>query len=390
MIHDHKRLTAGFFRSVNSTELFKQFFTQFNAWETLKLNDKSKNDDIHDAWIILEHAKRGEMDEALCCMNDISREEGRDYLYAAAEGAKISEYRDLTLPKLAMTLWLGHRRNFAQIYDQFVIEKVDHLKVLLGRTATECPVDGLSLAGFKEKLRGILRKGGEGPRLIIEAGPHPEGKWVLVVPHEHFVKPDHVFKTENEIATKDRRPVYELVIIYHYGQGLLKLKIGGRGTRKAQAVADAFATEVLGKRPGHFQVAEIVSFEPLFRPGFDFPRRPSDPFDWARPVEIRFKRLSDSTFTHTIHCNNTMGGKQDVLGQIKDMGLSPKDIKVESLSVQFQFPGGGQKKRRTVELAPPYRYTLDETARDRQLEEALIRWGFIDVTAKDKTDVVSA
>lgn len=388
MLADHKRLTAGFFRSLNSAELSKEFFDHYKAWAALGLKDKPKNDDIWDAWMMLEHPKRDEMAEALACMNDISKEDGRDYLYALAEEVKLEGFQDLTLAKLAMRLWLRHRKKFQQLHDCFVLEKADNLVVLLGRTKTERPRDGTNLEGFKNKLRGILRKGCEGPRLLVEVGPHPEGKWVMVVPHEHFVKPDHVFKSESEISTKDRRPVYELVIIYHYDRGMLKLKVGGRaGHRKAEAVADAFAADVLGKRAGHFQVVDIVGFDPLFRPGFDFPRRPNDEFEWARPVEIRFKRLADQTFTHVIHCNNTMGGKQDVLGQLKDMGLTPKEVVVESLAIQFQFPGGGRKKRRTVVLRPPNRYTLDETVRDRHLEEVLIRWGFINVNAKHASHV---
>jgi hypothetical protein len=391
MLTDHKRLTAGFFRSVNSAALFKEFFEKYNVWQKLGLKESPKNDDIYDAWALLDHPKREEMFEALCCMNDISREEGREYLVAIAREVKLKDFEDLTLPKMAMTLWLRHRRKFQQMHDCFMLEKADNLKVLIGRTRTAAPPDNINLSGFKDKLRRILRKDGEGPRLLTEVGPHPERKWVLVVPHEHFVKPDHVFKSENEIGTRERRPVHELVVVYHYDKGLLKIKVSGRGNRKAEAVASAFATEVLRKHGGHFQVVEIISFDPILRAGgFSFPKRPADHFDWASLVELRFKRLSDPTFTHGIKCNNTLGGKQDVLGQLKELGISPKDIRIESLAIQFQFPGGGKKKRRTVVLSAPNRYTLDETAKDRYLEDVLQRWGFINLDAKENADVAIA
>lgn len=391
MLTDHKRLTAGFFRSVNSAALFKEFFEKYNAWQKLGLKENPKNDDIYDAWVMLDHPKREEMAEALCCMNDICREEGREYLYPLAQAVKLPQHEDLTLPKMAMLLWLRHKKKFQLIHDCFTLEKADNLKVLIGRTKTAAPPDNINLSGFKDKLRRILRKDGEGPRLLTEVGPHPEKKWVLVVPHEHFAKPDHVFKSENEIGTKDRRPVHELVVIYHYDKGLLKIKVSGRGNRKAEAVATAFATEVLRKHSGHFQVVEIISFDPILQPGgFKFPKRPTDSFDWASPVELRFKRVSDPTFTHWIKCNNTMSGQQDVLTQLKEMGLTPKEIRIESLAIQFQFPGGTKKKRRTVVLSAPNRYTLDETAKDRYLEDVLQRWGFINLDAKENADVTIA
>jgi hypothetical protein len=77
LIVDHERLTRTFFRRVNSTELFRLFFEEFEAWETMGLDKKATSDDIHAAWEELSSPNRREIDEALSRINDIAREKGR-------------------------------------------------------------------------------------------------------------------------------------------------------------------------------------------------------------------------------------------------------------------------------------------------------------------------
>ncbi|MFA5161892.1 MAG: hypothetical protein WC421_06565 [Elusimicrobiales bacterium] len=390
MMKEHKRLTAGFFRSVNAPELFKQFFDKFGAWQQLGLKEKPKNDDIYDAWQLFVHAKRESIDDALCCMNDISCEDGRTYLYAAAQEAGISDYKDLNLHKLALLLWLNHPTRFASIYDCFIVEKNDNLKVLIGRPNTPCSPSSADFEKFKTSLREILRRGGEGPRLKIESLPETQDKWVLVVPHEHFMKPEHEFKTETTIGTRDRRPVHELVLIYYPEKGLLKLKVGGKGMRKAEAIASLFATNILHQRGDHFKAEEIVCFNPLLRPGFNFPVRPTDEFEWAKVVGMNYTHAGDKNFRHQITCKDTIGGTQDVIGKLQTGGVRLQDADIKSLAIQFQFKGGGRKKRKTVMLTRPHYYTLDETPRDRHIEEVLMRWGFINVNANRTVAVATA
>jgi len=384
MMKEHKRLTAGFFRSVNSPELFKQFFDRFGAWEGLSLKEKPKNDDIFAAWDFSPHPKRPEMKEELCCMNDIACEDGRAYILSAAEVTKLPNYQDLTLHQMTMRLWLNHPKHFAEVYELFQVEKTDSLKILKGEAPVPCNPDKADLERFAKGLQQILRKGSEGPRLKLEPGPKTDDKYVLVVPHEHFMKPDSIFKDEKTIVTKERRPVYEMVLIYYPKKGLLKLKVGGKGLTKAEAVGLIFGTELLHKKSGHFKATEIISFEPLFRSDFSFPRRPTDEFEWAKVVYVNYTDKRNKTFVHTIKCTNTLSGIQDVTDQLKKYGVtSYTDIEVKSIALQFYFKNGGRKKNKTVVLTRPYSYNLDETPRDLHVEEALSRWGFIKLGAHE-------
>jgi len=391
MLKEHKRLTAGFFRSVNSPELFKQFFERFGAWRDLGLKEKPKNDDIFDAWIFSSHPKQTEMNEALCCMNDIACEDGRPYISAAAEEVKMHGHHDLTVHQVTMKLWLSHAKHFADVYGLFQVEKTDSLKILRGETPAPCNPDKADLDKFEKGLQQVLRKSSEGPRLKLEPGPKTEDKYVLVVPHEHFKKPDPVFTADKTITTKERRPVYEMVLIYYPKQGILKLKVGSKGIRKAETVAHLFGTALLHKKGGHFHAAEIISFEPLVKPGFSFPRRPEDEFDWVKIVYIDYTEKRDKTFVHTVKCTDTMSGLQDVTDQLKKYGITNfKSHEIKSLTLQFYFKDGGRKKHKNVILTRPYSYNLDETPRDRHVENALIRWGFINVHADETAAVATA
>ncbi len=387
MIPDHKRLTAAFFRGVNSPDLFKRFFDKYKAWDLLKLKDTPKNEAIFSAWIDLIHTSKKEMEEHLLSMNDISGDDGRDYLVDVAEAVNL-DYRPLTTHKLALTLFLDHFVQFKTAYDRYIVEKVENLKIFIGRENVPCDPTPTRLTRFKEKLRSAFHHLDSGPKLKVESVSNKDNKWVFVIPHETFPKPDPVFQNGETIGTQIRRPVYELVIVYYADQAVLKIRVG-RGKKKAEVVASIFAEEILEKRADHFQVANIVNLAPLFKPGFDFPKRNDDQFEYACLVELKFSPKGNRAFRQMMHCSDTNNGKQNVLDQLHEQGLSLQNIDVHEIGILFQYPGG-KKKRRTVYLKPPNKCTLDETPRDRYLETVLIRWGLIDVEARNRIAAVQA
>lgn len=379
MIPDHKRLTATFFRSVNSHELFKRFFEKYKTWDLLKLKDDPKNEAIYSAWEKLIHPTKEDMEENLMCMNDISNDDGRDYLTTVAEEVKL-DYGQLTTHKLAMTMFLEHSARFRIAYDRFLVEKIENLKIFIGREIASCDPTESKLLNFKEKLKSSFQHLDQGPKLKVESVSNKDNRWVFVVAYENFLKPDHVFQPGDTIGTQERRPVYEMVIIYYAEKAILKLKVG-KGKKKAETVASVFATEILGKRPDHFQIANIVNLDPLFVPGFDFSKRNDDHFEYAKLVEIKFTAKDDRSFRQMMHCTDTNDGRQSVIEKLNEQGLSLQNIDVQEIAILFQYPGG-MKKRRTVYLRPPNKCTLDETPRDRYLETVLTRWGLYDVEAR--------
>jgi hypothetical protein len=382
LIVDHERLTRTFFRRVNSTELFRLFFEEFEAWETMGLDKKATSDDIHAAWEELSSPNRREIDEALSRINDIAREKGRFTLHLRAETCGVEDFGDLTLQKLAMILFLDHRAVFDEAYDFYVLEKTDNLHTLLGRQAVACKPSDARLAKFKTELSKALRREAHGPQLLIEvAPPHPE-KWMAAIPHQTFVKPDHEFNERNEIVTRDRRPVYEMVLIYYPKTGLLKLK-AGRGRKKIEHAAAVFATEVLGQDADFFQICEVVNFEPLLAPHFAFPTEPGDHFEWARPTQIRFSKHAHAGVDYHVHCKDLYDGVPGVLATLAADGIDLSEIDIQGLSICFKFPRN-KRDTRTVELGRPNRVSLDETERDRYIESVLARWGLIDHAAKDR------
>lgn len=381
-IADHERLTRNFFRRVNSVELFRLFFEEFGAWEALGLDGDATNDDVHAAWESLACPNHDEIHEALSRINDIARERGRFTLQLRAEACQVEDYEDLTLQKLAMTLFLDHREVFDEAYGFYVLEKTDNLHTLLGRRPVVFKPSPTRLTSFERELRKALRREAHGPQLVIEvAPPHPE-KWMAAIPHQTYVKPDHEFNERNQIVTRDRRPVYEMILIYYPKTGLLKLK-AGRGRKKLEQAAAVFATEILGQDEAFFQTCEVVNFEPLVDPRFAFHREPGDHFEWARPSQIRFTRHARIGVDYHIHCRDIHNGDGGVLAELKADGIDLSEIEIQAMSLCFKFPKN-RRDTRTVELSRPNRTSLDETDRDRYLESVLARWGFIDHAAKDR------
>ncbi len=379
---DHERLTRQFFRRVNSAALFRRFFGEFGVWETMGLSEHSTNDGIHAAWAELECPHRDEIEESLCRINDIGREKGRFTLLRRAEECGIEDARNLTIQKLAMTLFLNHRQVFDQAYQFFTLEKTDNLYALVGRQPVTCAPSDASVRGFEEELSRVLRKEAQGPRLRVEVeSRHPE-KWMAAIPHETYVKPDFEFDHNNEIVTRDRHPVYEMVLIYYPETGLLKLKVG-RGRKKLERVAAAFASEILGQDTRFFAICEIVNFEPLSKPGFSFQAEPGDRFEWARPVMVRYNKHSNLGTVYEVRCEDLWYGSPGVLKVIEDDGVDLSEIEIHALGICFKFPRNNRDTRR-VELARPNRVSLDETDRDRYLESVLMRWEFIDHAAKTR------
>lgn len=381
MLTEHKRLTAGFFRSVNSPKLFKEFFSHFKVSDKMNIKENSKNDDIYTEWQNLPTNK--ELNEALYCMNDIACEDGRPYLLSIAETLKIPNYLDCTLHQLTMILWLKHRKDFYKTYDVFTVEKADNLKILIGKTPLECNPTNENLSNFKQELQKIFQKSNGGKKLKLELGPLVDDKYLLIVSHENFLKPDRIFNDKEEIITQERRPIYDLILIYYPKTGILKLKVGRGGIKKAKEIAYVFATTILKKDNDHFQSTEIIDFSPLLKPDFNFPKRPTDEFKWVKIVEINFLPKSNETFNCNIRCTDTLNGTQDVMEQLKKYGYKDfSDVEIKSITLEFYFENGGRKKHKKVILRKPYYTNLDETPRDRHVEEALIRWGIINVNAK--------
>lgn len=381
LITDHERLTRGFFRKVNAPALFRRFFETFGVWDAMGLDAESTCVEIHEAWERLDVPNRQEIDEALRRMNDIAREKGRFTLERCAEDCGVEDYIDLTLPRLAMRLFLDHRRVFEETYDFFMLEKTESLRTLLGRQPVPCEPTAERIERFKVELSRALRRESHGPQLLVEvAPPHPE-KWMAVIPHETYVRPDHEFDEQSEITTRERRPVYEMVLIYFPETGVLKLR-AGRGRKKIERAAAVFATEILGQDAFFFEEGQVVNFAPLLDPGFSFAREPSDSFEWARPTKIGFCHRAHPGVTYEIHRKDQYVGAPDVLGILNANGIALSEIEIRSLSIRFKFQKSARDTR-TVDLAVPNRSSLDETDRDRYIESVLVRWGLIDHAAND-------
>jgi hypothetical protein len=150
MIPDHKRLTASFFRGVNSLDLFKRFFEKYKVWSNLNLQDKPKNDAVYEAWANLIHPSKKEIEEQLLCINDISGDDGRDYLVDVAAELKL-DFQSLTTPRLAITLFLDHFARFKTAYDRndSLIEILETSRVIVGMPARHQDCDAAMAAQLR-------------------------------------------------------------------------------------------------------------------------------------------------------------------------------------------------------------------------------------------------
>jgi len=382
-IVDHERLTSGFFRDVNSGTLFERFFQSFGVWGAMGLDVEADGGEIYKAWTKLVCDNRDEIEEALKQVNDLARDKAQFAVRYCASRCGIPDFKDLTLAKLAMMLFLDHRSAFKSTYAFHTIEKTENLHTLIGLRPVACDPSPEQVERFKaeliETLRGDDRRA-DGPRLLVEVAPRHEKKWMAAVPHQTYAKADHEFVDDDKIKSRDRRPVHEMVLIYYPDKGVLKVK-AGRGRKKAEQVASCFATEILGQPASFFIACEFVNFAPLLEPFFSFAPEPEDRFLWVRPTQIQYRRKTHPDFSYTIHCTDRRPDAPSVLDQLEEDGLSLSEIEIDGLSLSFGFPGG-TRDTRTVELTPSSS-SLDETERDTHIEHALARWGFIDHAAKE-------
>ena len=384
-ISDHERLTRQFFRSVNSVALLRRFFQGHGVWERLGITEGARNDDAFTAWEAYTGPERAKVHDELCRINDIARERGRFTLQGRARECGVEDLEKLTLPKLALTLYLDHRAVFDAAYDFYALEKTDNLHALVGDDPVPCAPTAEQIERFKERLRATLHGETEGQRLRVEVEARHPDKWMAAIPHQTYVRPDHEFDDDSdEIVTRDRRPVYEMILIYYPRTGVLKLR-AGRGRKKVESVASIFATEVLGRGPLFFRVCDIVNFEPLYDPGFSFVREPGDVHQWAVPTQIGYRRRARSGYHYHLICREVYEGSPGVLGALRQDGVSLSEIEIDSLSVCFKFPKHNRDTR-TVDLGMPNRVSLDETERDRYIEGVLSRLRLIDHEARDRLD----
>lgn len=381
-ISDHRRLTRSFFRGVNSTPLLRRLFEAFGVWTTMGLGDDAEASEIFEAWENLRCDHRADIEEALCRINDLSGEKARFALQMRALECGIEGYEDLSLEKLAMTLFLDHRDDFDAVYEFHTIEKTDSLHTLIGDSPVPCSPTPANLERFRVALGAALRREANGPQLLVEvARPHPE-KWMAVIPQETYVKPDHEFSPADadKIITRDRHPIYEMILIYYPSKRVLKLKVG-RGRTKVELVASCFATEILGQPPGFFRVHDVVSFEPLLKPGFSFDPGPKDHYESVRPTQIKFVRRAHPGIEYALRCEERFDDSVSVLDQLAADHIALSEIEIRRMSLCFQFPDG-PRDTRTVEIGVPNISSLDETERDRYIERVLVRLGFIDYAGK--------
>ncbi len=335
----------------------------------------------------LDCPSRDEIEEDLCRINDIAREKGRFALQERAKVLDVEDYENLSLPKLAMTLHLDHRVQFDLAYEFHSMEKADNLHTLLGAPDVACEPTTEDLDRFKARLRGVFQHEAQGSRLLIEvASPHPE-KWMVAIPHQTYVKPDYEFDEEEAIVTRDRRPIYEMVLIYYPTKGVLKVRVG-RGRRLVEDVAAAFAVEILHRPPDHFRITDVVNFEPIIEPFFSFAPQPGDHFISAYPTQIRYRRWADPSVEFTIQCSDVRRDSFDILAVLKAHGVDPYEIEIRSMRIRLQF-SHRRSDVRSVDLSAPNRVGLDETERDRYIERVLVRWGIVNHAARQPATVVT-
>jgi len=373
IIVDHERLTGQFFRRINSLELFKRFFEGLHLWEELELNEDSGNEEIFQAWQKLTAPQKVRADEDLHCINDIAREKGRYWLMAMAETAGIENYRDMTLPHLAMLLYLHDQFYFRQAYELFIIDKNERLKVFKGSSIPPFNPLAIDLDGFKRELRELLYKEAEGKQMRFEPYHRPEEKkWMLVIPREHYMKDFHEFDESGNIISRERRPLVETIIIYYYDKGILKLK-AGRGKRASQ-VSGLFAQHILNiADERHFIHNDVVNLDPLKDKNFNFPLDINDDVLEVKLVGATYSLANDPDTSVRIKNKNT--GVLDIIREL------PEDIELTTAQIKFQF-SWSKKSAKTAELSVPNHTNLDETGKDSHVEKILERWGLIDARIK--------
>ncbi len=381
-----RKLTRSFFRQVTSHELLHQFMRKHDIAAEMGVDENSSCQRIGEAWFENIHGKKEYAEAQLCLefVNDLGREEGRLVLWRYIERDKvlldsIPDYKDIPPPRLALTFYLANPDRFLTAHRIYEIEKSGTMRMWIADEPVDCSPSKQEVEAFVDELRRKLKNSGLGDRVKPEVDiPHPD-KWVLCLPHETMAKPDEEFKdSEMEIEARERRPVYELVLIYHPTNGLLKIR-AGRGKKKVQIVADCFATTILGREPDFFSPCDAIDFGPLKAGTCDFSPVASDLFEWAMPIEVSYIDVSHSGVLTTVRVEAPVKGGTSALEVIKDKGVDLTQLEVRSLSIFFEY--AKELRQRTVELRPNSGLRLEDSPRDANIQDALERWGFINFEA---------
>jgi len=379
---DHEQLTRGFFRGVNSTALCQRFFGTFGVWEGMGLDEESRPEQIYAAWSKLDRKVHRELDEAIRRVNDLGREKARWAMLYRARDRGVANWDTLTPQKLAMTLFIEHRQDFEEVYSHYTIEKTERLDILIGRRPVPCEPSAEVLGRFKRELAVVLKRNAHGDRLQVDPGaPHPK-KWMVAVPHETQPRTHLEFNENDEITQKDIRPIYEMVLIYYHGTGVLKVK-AGRGKRKSHDVAACFATQVLGQDALHFRHCDVVDFNALRDSNFSFAPAPEDHFKWARPTRVKFRKRATPEASWDVQYKDDADGGKSVLEYLASQGIALREIDVERMTLRFMFTRSSRDFR-DVTLTAPDDCTLDDTPVDRFIERTLVRWRLLDPKAKER------
>jgi hypothetical protein len=380
---DHESLNRGFFRGIDSTALFRRFFEHFGVWDQMGIADDSRPETIYLAWSKLDPETHADLHESIRRVNDLGHEKGRWALLYRARDCRVEGCDDLTPLVLSMTMFLEHRQVFDEVYGFYTIEKTDSLDILIGRDPVPCDPTEDQLQEFRNRLVRTLKREavGDGFRVEVAEPRHPK-KWMVVVPHETQAKDDFEFDEDGEIVNRPRRPIYDIVLIYYPDTGMLKIK-AGRGKRKANDVAECFATEILNRPPDHFRVCKAVSLDPLRDPEFSFTRAPGDSFKWVRPRRIRFRKRADAAALHDVQYNDDADGGKSVVEYLESDGVRLSALDVESLTLRFMFMRH-DRDFRDVTISTSERCTLDDTNVDRSILRVLVRWGLLDPSAKER------
>jgi hypothetical protein len=242
-------------------------------------------------------------------------------------------------------LYLKEKYHFLQAYEMFVIEKSERLKIFKGDGIPPFDPDNVPLDEFKKELKKLLHSGAKGRRMRFEKfNREDKEKWILVIPHEYYMKTDQEFDESENIVFRNRRPVIEMVVVYYYNKGILKLK-AGRGNRPVK-VSALFARHILGiDDEEYFTRNSVINFNPLKDKSFCFPIDPHDGIFDVKLVSATYCETSDPATTILAKNSNT-----GLLDRIRK--YEPEEIEITAASIRFQFTPS-KKKAKTAELAVP-------------------------------------
>ena len=360
----HRGFTRRRFLFSVGIELVNEHLATHGVGPADSLDDEKKVDQFLDG---LSPEVRWMVEENWHCFNDIA-DQGMDYLGRAARRHGVKLEPETPRARIAIELYLRHRRAYDEAYDLYVWRTASNMLAHLQFADADGSLPTTVDVPAQERLRAVVEKyfrdRVQGTACRIRHYSQ-DGVEVFLIARGDYLQ-THMAWKQGQPQPQFMNPAMEDVLQYNPVSRVLSLKTAGRSSEERDFYIQAFAENILG-RPEHVPAATIntVTLEPLRSGNFSF----------AGNENIERVVLASVNARVTAALPMTLKvGSADVMRSVARLGVRLADCELKSVKLNFYLRQADNVSRRPVPviITPPERTVLNRH-RDTSVVESYLR-----------------